>query len=102
KRFRHRFSTRFSMSQWANEPILIAQSLNHPIVRWPTAQLISHDDEPDRLREQNDRHAMDVEPQVADADRNHDERRNNPAIGRDTSPDSSVAQGGGRLESERT
>src|SRR5947207_10466338 len=29
------------MSQWANEPILIAQSLNHPIVRRPSAQLIS-------------------------------------------------------------
>ena len=31
------------------------------------AQLISHDDEPDRLREQNNSHAMNVEPQVAHA-----------------------------------
>src|SRR5437763_6521723 len=68
------------------------------VTRRPRAQLISHHDEPDRLREQNKRHAMNVEPQVAHADRNHDERRNEPAIGGDTSAESSVAQGGGGPE----
>src|ERR1017187_5245776 len=62
--------------------------------RLPRAQLGSNEDEPDDLAEHNNCHAVDVEPQVTDADAKNDEWGNDAAVDGDSAAESSVPQRG--------
>lgn len=71
------------------------------LARRPGAQLRSDEDEPDRLTQPNDSHAMDVKPQVRHANSKNDQRRNDATVDGDSTTESSIPQGGGGPENNR-